>query len=64
MKVVPASRELFEAGLDLYANRPDNERSPTDCISSMLMRRDGIAEALTRDRHFKQAGFRSLLKES
>lgn len=60
--IVPPDGELFEAGLELFANRPDKEWSLTDCISFTVMRRHGIEEALTGDRHFEQAGFRALLK--
>lgn len=58
--VVEASHELFERGLDLYCSRPDKEWSLTDCISFEVMREHGIAEALTGDRHFAQAGFTPL----
>lgn len=60
--VVPASQELFELGLDLYARRHDKEWSLTDCISFVVMRQHGVAEALTGDHHFEQAGFRILLR--
>jgi len=62
VKLVPASAELFDAGLALYRNRPDKSWSLTDCISFIVMEREGITEALTGDHHFEQAGFVSLLK--
>ena len=34
----------------------------TDCISFVVMQERGIAEALTGDHHFEQAGFAALLK--
>jgi predicted nucleic acid-binding protein len=64
VEVIAASHELFEAGLDVFSSRPDKEWSLTDCISFTLMRRHGITEAFASDRHFEQAGFRSLLKEA
>jgi predicted nucleic acid-binding protein len=52
----------MDAGLDLYRGRPDKAWSLTDCISFVVMERDGIREALTGDHHFEQAGFVALLK--
>jgi len=60
--IVPASQELFELGVELFAQRPDKDWSLTDCISFVLMRQQGISEALTADRHFEQAGFTIFLK--
>ncbi len=60
---VPASaHELFERGVDMYGRRMDKDWSLTDCISFVVMRERGIAEALTTDHHFGQAGFRILLR--
>jgi len=60
--ITPASHELFDKGLGLFAQREDKEWSVTDCISFVVMRERGIVEALTADHHFEQAGFRILLK--
>ena len=60
--VVGCSDQLLEAGIDLYRERPDKSWSLTDCISFVVMQRDGIVEALTGDKHFEQAGFTALLK--
>ena len=60
--IVPASRELVDRGLRLFAQREDKEWSLTDCISFLVMRQHGITEALTGDHHFEQAGFTILLK--
>ncbi len=62
VRIVPADAMLFEAGLTFYASRRDKEWSLTDCISLVVMQREGITEALTGDHHFEQAGFRVLLK--
>jgi predicted nucleic acid-binding protein len=53
---------LLQDGIDLYNQRLDKEWSLTDCISFVVMQREGILEALTGDRHFEQAGFVALLK--
>jgi uncharacterized protein len=57
---VPA---VYEAGFDLFANRPDKAWSLTDCISFGVMNERGLTEALTADHHFEQAGFRAAFKQ-
>jgi predicted nucleic acid-binding protein len=59
--IVRSDSRLFEHGFDLYSARTDKSWSLTDCISFVVMEREGITEALTGDRHFEQAGFRILL---
>lgn len=59
--VVPPAMEWIDAGLRLYAARPDKSWSLTDCISFEVMRSMGLTEALTGDRDFEQAGFVRLL---
>ena len=60
--IVPASAELFRAGLELFARRADKEWSLTDCTSFIVMKQQGLTEALTGDHHFEQAGFTKLLR--
>ena len=60
--IVPCDAALLADGIDLYRQRPDKKWSLTDCISFVVMTRAGIAEALTGDHHFEQAGFVALLK--
>jgi predicted nucleic acid-binding protein len=60
--IVPADHLLLAQGFALYAQRADKEWSLTDCISFVLMQREGLTEALTGDHHFEQAGFVALLK--
>jgi len=60
--IVPLAEELQEAGLELYRKRPDKDWSLTDCVSFVVMRREGLIEALTGDHDFVQAGFIALLK--
>ena len=61
MEIIHGSNQYFEAGLVLFANRPDKEWSLTDCISFALMQEWNITDALTCDHHFVQAGFRAML---
>lgn len=62
IRVVPASRALFEEAIKLYACRPDKDWPLTDCISFVVMRDEGITQALTGDHHFEQAGFNAMLQ--
>jgi len=58
--VLSPSHALFLDGLALYESRPDKGYSLTDCISMHVMRRDGLTDVLTNDRHFTQEGFHIL----
>jgi len=63
VRVIPQSRGFFLDGLQLYRARPDKGYSLVDCISMQTMRREGLIEALSNDRHFEQEGFRALFRE-
>jgi len=60
--IVPCDHALMDEGVHLYGQRPDKGWSLTDCISFVVMTKAGVAEALTGDHHFEQAGFTALLK--
>jgi len=62
VRVIPQSRQSFVLGRDLFQARPDKGYSLTDCISMQTMRRQGLTEVLTNDRHFEQEGFRALFR--
>ena len=64
IRVIPQSRESFLAGLQLYRARPDKGYSLVDCISMQAMRKEGLTEVLTNDRHFDQEGFRALFRDA
>lgn len=57
--VHPAAAEEEEAW-DLFHSRPDKSYSLTDCLSFIIMRRNGLTTALSTDRHFQQEGFHTL----
>jgi predicted nucleic acid-binding protein len=59
-KIIPASEELFERGVELFRQPPDKDWPLRDCISFVAMKDEGIIEALTGNHHFEQAGFRAL----
>jgi len=61
-EVLPATRELFDAGRLLFGQRMDKDWSLTDCISFVVMNQRRLTQALTADRHFEQAGFNALLR--
>jgi predicted nucleic acid-binding protein len=58
--VESSAPQLLEA-MDLYRSRQDKEWSLMDCLSFIVMEREGLVDALTADQHFEQAGFRALL---
>ena len=61
-RIIKFDDDLHQAGIQLYAKRPDKEWSLTDCVSFVVMRQEGVTEALTGDHHFEQAGFVTVLK--
>ena len=61
-RVLPLDMGLYEEGIQRYSARTDKDWSLTDCLSFVVMEREGIHEALTGDRHFEQAGFVALMK--
>lgn len=61
LKILFVSRTSDEEAWNLLKARPDKDWSLADCSNFVVMRSRGIAEALTNDRHFEQAGFVRLL---
>ena len=61
VEFIPASQEIFDLGCELYAARTDKSWSLVDCISFVVMQRNGLTDALTTDHHFTQAGFHAIL---
>jgi hypothetical protein len=55
--------DLWSRGWELYKARPDKGWSLTDCVSILIMEELRLADALTSDDHFRQAGFRAMLLE-
>lgn len=62
--VVPQSSIQFKEVLSLYSQREDKAWSYTDCSSFCIMQQRSITEALAHDKHFEQAGFKALLRNS
>jgi uncharacterized protein len=63
-QIVPQTGTQFDDAVLLYRDRNDKEWSHTDCASFRVMEKEGIAEALTYDRHFEQAGFKALMRRT
>ena len=53
--------ELFSAARVYFLKHSDQDYSFTDCVSFLVMREKKIKVALTKDEHFRQAGFQILL---
>ena len=62
VRIIPASRDLLDRGLQLFSRRADKAWSLTDCTSFVVMQEEGLTDALTTDHHFEQAGFTVLLR--
>jgi hypothetical protein len=62
-QIVPLTDALLSEATALYKQRSDKAWGLTDCVSFALMQQEGIANALTADAHFRQAGFKPLLLE-
>ena len=63
VEIVPQTSDQFTEALREYEQVQDKSWSLTDCASFQIMRRLGITDALTHDRHFVQAGFVALLRK-
>lgn len=63
VEVVLLTNGLYKLAFNLFKQREDKEWGLVDCISFIVMQERGISDALTADTHFKQAGFRALLRD-
>lgn len=63
IEVVEIDKEILDDAWGMYSTRTDKEWSLTDCVSFVVMKRHGIKEAFTNDRHFEQAGFIVLMRQ-
>ncbi len=61
IKVAAVDTPLLKAALALYVGRPDKRWGLTACIPFAVMRQRDLTEAATADKHFAQAGFRTLM---
>ena len=62
VEIIHIDQELDSLSWQLLSNRLDKSWSLVDCSSFLIMERLKLAEALTNDHHFEQAGYIRLLK--
>lgn len=62
--IIPQTSAQFGEALSFYCGHTDKQWGQTDCASFLIMREAGLTEALTYDKHFQQAGFKALLRDS
>ncbi len=62
VEVLGLTNELYLAAFNLFKRREDKEWGLVDCVSFIVMQNRKMADALTADDHFHQAGFRALLR--
>lgn len=56
----PITDTILKNAVELYCQRSDKKWGMTDCVSFVVMRQEGVVEALTADEHYRQAGFVAL----
>jgi uncharacterized protein len=64
IEIIPQTSQQFELARQYYRQRLDKGYSLTDCASMLIMKEQGIQDALTHDRHFEQEGFCALLRNN
>jgi len=57
VRLVEIDATIRQEAWQLFKSRPDKGYSLTDCTSFIVMRKFGIALAVTLDEHFQQEGF-------
>lgn len=60
--IVRLDARLFSRAFELYRTYDDKTWGLIDCVSFIVMRENGITDALTNDKHFQQAGFNALMR--
>ncbi len=64
VEIIPQSSEQFDRAVRFYIDRADQPWSLTDCSSFLIMTELNITDALVHDKHFEQAGFGALLRQT
>lgn len=63
VKIIEISKDLYEKAFKLFKSRNDKDWGLIDCLSFAVMKEGNLTDALTADEHFRQAGFKILLKD-
>ena len=61
VEIVPATRELWNNGFELFCARPDKSWSLVDCTSIWICQQRVVSQVFTHDNHFAQAGLTPLV---
>ncbi|MFZ4778084.1 MAG: type II toxin-antitoxin system VapC family toxin [Terrimicrobiaceae bacterium] len=61
LRILEATSDHFQSARRLWREYRDQAFPLTDCTSFVLMREQGITDALTADKHFRAMGFNPLL---
>lgn len=61
MRIEWTDRERFRRAKEFFLRHDDHGYSLTDCVSFVVMKEFSLREALSKDKHFKEAGFQPLL---
>lgn len=64
VEIVRLDETLFNKAFELYKSHADKSWGLVDCVSFVVMKENGINDALTCDKHYVQAGFRALMLDS
>ena len=57
VRIIWAGQHETREGMQFLRDRPDKTYSLCDAVSFLIMRQEGLTEALTSDRHFDQERF-------
>jgi predicted nucleic acid-binding protein len=58
---IEASNPNLAEAMGVFRSRSDKAWSLTDCLSFIVMDREGLSHALSADHHFEKAGFQVML---
>jgi predicted nucleic acid-binding protein len=63
VEVIHLNENLFHEAISLYEKFSDKTWGLIDCVSFVVMKENGVVDALTNDKHFEQVGFNPLLRD-